>query len=861
MVRFRLFVIGLFALASLAGTAAELTARVVPQPDWDGTVSTTTAGDPARCSGTYPQPLIGPDPVRIMESVAQFVSGACIRVSACQTMATEPFPRPRQGNDGPNSYWDGYISYSLGKQITCQRGEGCNCLPESSWSQATNLTLTKRCNQANPGWRYDIPSRSCICAGADEVWVPEKNACKRVVQRVQTLQSHCARTPNPISILTGAKTVSTGELLRIGGLAFTAEFNSSRQLLAAAPDRTVPLPSEGHSFGPLWFSNVHRHVARQGSYYLVSRGHGHWVSFTKLEGSDWVPASGDRKDRLRVISGWRYLNAADRSQEIYDSDGRFIRIAWADGRSLSLVYSTGSTPPAIAPVADLLIELRDDRGRVARLAYEQPAEPGLVPRVRELTAPDGAITRFGYDPLGNLVSIRWPDGSQRQFLYEDTAFPRFVTGIVDETGQRHLSYAYDTEGRAIRSETPGGINRHQLAWATPARWQVVDTYDPAADVVWRDHVWTTPLGTKLTKPNGQQSVIEAANPFGRPLLATASQPAGAGCDASTSATSYDAHGFPASSDDFNGNRSCFVHDAGRGLEGTRVEGLPSGNACTSVTSAGAALPLGARKVSTQWHPEWALPVRVAEPGQIITSIYNGQPDPFAGGALALCAPSALPLPSGSRIAVLCKRVEQATSDADGSQAFAAALQAGEQQRVWQWTYDRFGQVLTATDPLGRVTTWTYYSETSPDFTVGDLQSVTNALGHTTRFTRYRADGKPLQMVDANGVVTDYAYDARSRLIAVTVGGVTTRYGYWPNGLLREVTLPDGSRVRYEYDAAHRNTAVSDHLGNRIEYQLDDAGNRIGENVKDSSGVLRQSLSRSFDALGRVQQIVGSGELR
>jgi len=45
-------------------------------------------------------------------------------------------------------------------------------------------------------------------------------------------------------------------------------------------------------------------------------------------------------------------------------------------------------------------------------------------------------------------------------------------------------------------------------------------------------------------------------------------------------------------------------------------------------------------------------------------------------------------------------------------------------------------------------------------------------------------------------------------------------------------------------------------GNRTEYVLDNAGNMTGESTKDHNGALKRQLSRSIDALGRVQQTTG-----
>jgi YD repeat-containing protein len=222
------------------------------------------------------------------------------------------------------------------------------------------------------------------------------------------------------------------------------------------------------------------------------------------------------------------------------------------------------------------------------------------------------------------------------------------------------------------------------------------------------------------------------------------------------------------------------------------------------------------------------------------------------------------LPDGKPIVVLCKQVEQATTDADGGSGFAAAVDATVEARVSRWTYNQFGQMLTAVDALNRTTTYTYYSDTAftgtdPNavgHTRGDLQTVINAAGHLTQYTQYDKLGNWLQMVDPNGVVTSRTFDLRQRLLTADVGGRLTRYEYWPAGMLKRLEQPDGSYVSYEYDDAQRLVAVSDNVGSRIEYTLDNAGKRTGEYVKDPGGNLRKALQRSIDALGRVQQVTG-----
>ena len=252
-------------------------------------------------------------------------------------------------------------------------------------------------------------------------------------------------------------------------------------------------------------------------------------------------------------------------------------------------------------------------------------------------------------------------------------------------------------------------------------------------------------------------------------------------------------------------------------------------------------------------------------------VYNGQPDPSAGGVAASCAPASA-LVDGKPIAVVCKKIEQATTDENGASGFSATPVGSP--RVWTYTYNQWGQVLTATGPRGNVdsgsanyapdtTTNVYYSDTTADHMLGDLASSTDALGHTTTYPKYDRNGRLLKAIDANGVSTEYTYHVRGWLTQVqrTAQGATTSevasYEYWPTGLLKKATQPDGTWAAYTYDAAHRLTDVADNQGNSVHYTLDAMGNRTQEDYKDPSGTLRRTITRVIDALNRVQTVSGA----
>jgi YD repeat-containing protein len=287
------------------------------------------------------------------------------------------------------------------------------------------------------------------------------------------------------------------------------------------------------------------------------------------------------------------------------------------------------------------------------------------------------------------------------------------------------------------------------------------------------------------------------------------------------------------------------------LETARLEGLTGQvgyGYCAD--SSFASPPNGARRTSTQWHPDWRLETRRAEPKLITTSVYNGHG--------ASCAPADA-LVDGKPIAVVCSKTEQPTTDESGAAGFSATTTGTA--RTWSY-YNRWGQVLTSDGPrtdVSDTTAYEYYPDTQADWTMGDLKQITNAVGQVTRFTKYNRHGQVLERIEPSGLVTTYTYDLRQRLTSVTAGAEQSRYEYWPTGLMKKATLPDGAYVEYSYDPAQRLVAVNDHRGSRIDYVLDAMGNRTSETAKDPGGALVRNVARVIDALNRVQQMTGAAQ--
>src|SRR5450631_1724747 len=180
-------------------------------------------------------------------------------------------------------------------------------------------------------------------------------------------------------------------------------------------------------------------------------------------------------------------------------------------------------------------------------------------------------------------------------------------------------------------------------------------------------------------------------------------------------------------------------------------------------------------------------------------------------------------------------------------------------RIWNYTYNSYGQVLTIDGPrtdVSDITTYTYYSCTTGN-QCGQVNTRKNALGQITTFNTFNAFSQPLTVTDPNGVVTTLTYDARQRLKSRQVGSETTSYGYYPTGQLETVTLPDSSTITSTYDGAHRMTDITDGLGNHRHYTLDPMGNRIAEKVYDPSNTLRGTHTRVINALNELSQDIAA----
>jgi YD repeat-containing protein len=272
--------------------------------------------------------------------------------------------------------------------------------------------------------------------------------------------------------------------------------------------------------GRNWKIGFDRRLVRDTNDFATAfRPDGQTLIFRRVAGVFQPEADGEDRleevlDAVGAFVGWRYRVAEGEDLERYDAEGRLTSVATRAGLATTLAYDA----------AGRLARVTGPDGRSLDFGYDAGG------RLATVADPAGGVYAYGYDARENLVSVTYPDGRQRQYHYENGAFPHALTGISDENGVRFATYAYDAAGRAVAAEHAGGAGHTALTYT--------DSWYPRVTTV------TDPLGTARTYESRLiQGILRNTR---------VSQPGGAGCGPAAESTAYDANGNAASKTDFNG---------------------------------------------------------------------------------------------------------------------------------------------------------------------------------------------------------------------------------------------------------------------------------------------------------------------
>nr|WP_254894376.1 RHS repeat-associated core domain-containing protein [Xanthomonas citri] len=544
-------------------------------------------------------------------------------------------------------------------------------------------------------------------------------------------------------------------------------------------------------FGPGWTFSHSLRLAVQGDALGLVEGSGYAVPFRKV-GSDYraANASGERI----AAHGDQWVLYRQDAIYTFDAQGKLISRLAEDGSGLMYAYNARGRLQSIASL----------QGRSIGLVYADDSDDALITGVISAGV---RLASYGYDQR-RLVTVTYADGKGRTYHYEDTRFPRHLTGVTTEDGRRFSTFAYDDAGRAISSQHAGGVDGVTLAYSSTGT-AVTDALGNTVDYTMTTAGGESPKVASVARSDGTMSYAyyDQAADYRRRLSAMTDK---LGVQTKHSYSELTENGV-----DIN------VHTVQEAF------GLPQERTTTTRATAGSNRML-----------------LIQSTGRTISYTRNDRLQPIQVSTIG---------------ATSSERRDVAYSYCEASDVAAVGS-----------TCPVLGYLKSIDGPRTDIddrTTYNYYPidaagcETGTGaclYRKGDLKQTINARGQIRENLSYDAAGRVLSAVDENGVLTDYSYHPRGWLVSTTVHGATsaqnrvTTFEYWPTGLVKRITQPDGTYATFVYDQAQRLTDVTDTLGNTLHYVLDKAGNRLEEQTKDAQGALKRSLSRIYNQLGQLE---------
>ncbi|WP_157365608.1 hypothetical protein [Zooshikella ganghwensis] len=234
--------------------------------------------------------------------------------------------------------------------------------------------------------------------------------------------------------------------------------------------------------------------------------------------------------------------------EYYDDQGRILRIEKPQGIVQTFTWS------------DQQLVVLDQQSHRLTLIFDDKKRP--ISAVQ----PNGKPTTMLWSDDDKLLKVTQSDGSIRQYHYENSTFPKHLTGITDGNGERFATWTYDDKGRAIASEHAGSKEKTILEFHSNNSTTVTNPLGKKTTY----HFKAFSSGYKVVKVEGQQTEH---------------------CAAANKAYTYYDNGLLKTKTDWKGMVTAFEYND-RGLETKRTMAVGTPNQY---------------EVVTEWHDTLRLP--------------------------------------------------------------------------------------------------------------------------------------------------------------------------------------------------------------------------------------------------------------
>jgi RHS repeat-associated protein len=493
----------------------------------------------------------------------------------------------------------------------------------------------------------------------------------------------------------------------------------------------------------------------------------------RLDGpaSRWVAITYSAQRRIQSLedhTGRRVLYE-------YDSDGHLSAVTNPAGhRSAYRYYTTAVFQHMLESVttAEGRMTLFDyyGNGRVARVTLPggQATSFLYLPFRNETHVINarGHLTSYFYDSAGAVTRIVRPDGRSLDRVYNSLARLESQTDAIGSTTR----YEYDAAGDLVTVRDPLGL---VLGFTYSPEFHLV-TSIRSGEVELRRFEYDA--AGNLTRAFGAQGEVTRYDRDGSGRLTAVTNAEG-----HTTALSYDAEGNLVGLTDPLGRVTNLAYDAaGRLTKSVDVLGLERSVEYDAMDRAVRLVSPSGRATSYAYSPDGLLATATDAAGRISSFGYDER---------ANLSEVVDPLGQKSRASYSALECACASTSNLSAYVNAAGLAVG-------FEYDQEDRLTSAAGPSAGKELFTY-----------------------------DANSRLTAKIDANGIVTNYGFDARGRITRISAGDDETRLVYAPNGNLLQAA---NSAVTYTftYDLERRLASVTDSRFNQtIAYSYDAMGRR------------------------------------
>lgn len=288
-------------------------------------------------------------------------------------------------------------------------------------------------------------------------------------------------------------------------------------------------------------------------------------SYFTINNSIATSTSGDRGILSRKNNSWEYLSTSNEYYN-FDINGKLTSQTNSNGITASLSYSLNSVTVTDSLGNSISYTLSNDQ------------------KITSLTTPNQNNT-YTYTSSAQLTSATkaFTSGTAiTTYHYEDSRDTTLLTGITDASGQRHLTWTYDSKGRVTSEQITGGGST--------------------------DIQYNNDGSTSVTSASGKITRYQFEEiQGGRYVTEIIGEPS-QNCPSSNSSFTYNEQALPLTKTNNKGFLTTYIYNS-RGLETSRTEATGTVNTRTTTTA---------------WHPTLFLPITITEPNRVTQYTYDAQ---------------------------------------------------------------------------------------------------------------------------------------------------------------------------------------------------------------------------------------------